>query len=29
MRCKKCHVEMGVGETSSEYCDGVCASCFP
>lgn len=28
MRCKRCKQEMGVGEASSEYCDGFCINCY-
>jgi len=28
MRCKGCGIEMGIGETSMEYCDGFCSQCY-
>ena len=28
MKCKKCGVEMGEGEASTEFFNGVCVHCF-
>ncbi|MBD3407010.1 MAG: hypothetical protein GF411_12905 [Candidatus Lokiarchaeota archaeon] len=26
--CKSCNRDMGVGEDSTEYCEGVCVNCY-